>query len=146
MQLAGSAAHANVARAAHRFGIEMAGAEEIEERRLGIDRRDDGLRVDLLAAFENDADDAVVFDLERLYSGVGADLDAHGLESRTHRFGNHTHAALRNGKTCLLARGFGGQSVEKQQQRIRRAGPEVRAEHGIECHARLSDDHPRDRR
>src|SRR5262245_45791566 len=60
MQLAGIAAHFDVSRPPDRLGVEMSGTEKLEEGRLRVDRRDDSLGADRLAAIQNDADGAVV--------------------------------------------------------------------------------------
>ncbi len=134
MQLAGIAAHANIAHATHGLGVEMPRAEKIEERRLGIDRRDDRFCPDLFSGLQNYADRAVAFDLERLHPGLRSDLDAHSLDGRAHRIRNRAHAAFRSRKAGPLSCRLGGETVEKQQKRIGRARPEVCTEHGIECH------------
>ena len=112
-------------------GVEVAGAEQVEEGGARVDRRDGGAREDHLAVVEADAHHPVVRDLERGDAGAGADGDAPGRDRLRHRIGDGAHAALRQREAGGVAGGLAGEAVEQQHQRVRRARPHPGAEHGV---------------
>ena len=76
MQLGDIALHADVADLADEAGVELARADQVEERRPRIGGRYDRARADLLARSEHDADGAAVLDDDPADRRAGADRNA----------------------------------------------------------------------
>ena len=85
--------HPVVADLAGKVRIDVARIDEFEERPLRVRVRDDGLRQDLFAALEDDADGAVFADENRGYGCARSNLGAERLRGRRDRVRQRTEPA-----------------------------------------------------
>ena len=129
--------------AAHEAGIEMARAEEIEEGGLGIDRRDDVLRLISSPPVRVTPAARSSSTMMRLRPArIRADFDAERLEplSPWHRRRRPCRPWEGQDRPARLRRA--GQAVEEQEQRVGRARARDARRAPYRRRRRLSGDHP----
>ena len=95
MQLCRKAARAQMRDAAYEAGVQLRGAEQLQEGGLGIGARDHRGRGDTLARLELDAGRAICLDQDALHRRARPDLRAVRGRGARQRFAERTHAADR---------------------------------------------------
>ena len=113
-------------------GVQVIGADEIEQRALGIGIRDHRVGAHFLAADKHDADRAAGLDHYVVNQRVGAHFAAGRHNRRRQRVADGAHAASGQGERAALAAGIAAGAEQEIEHRVWRARPERMAEHAVE--------------